>query len=230
MSNRRKHHSVSQKRIPPPIGIQVSFIATFITIIIQFYLFYIGQGIDFDIQLPYKEWFLVFVCILVLRHNLRIVFIDSSASFDIDKSWRKFSLWYLFPLAVMGGLTLITLGLNLYVGSIFLLLYTVLFFLFWVFIMIGMKSLGSKKLLPAGLSAFADVTCILFWSSYLNELVLGIETMKIEGEISNASIAGDGLSGFLIIVVLIISVECTYLYTKPLFERIQKVNQLLKTA
>ena len=114
-----------------PKAIIVTFIASFISIAVKYIIMIFRFGDNaakentpkFEVAM----WIFFFAFLLVIRHQLRVVFIDSVYVRAMEKKSEKLVLGLLLIIATMGGLVFSICGIGLYVVSWFMVIYSSLF-------------------------------------------------------------------------------------------------------
>lgn len=209
-----------------PKAIIVTFVASFISITAKFLLMALIPSVDNTTQegtshLEISNWLLFFIFILVIRHQLRVVFIDSVYVKAMEKKSERAVLGLLLVIAVMGSLVFPICGLGLKATSWFMVIYT------FLFTFLGVCMLGGQRYSPEQqeignenwnlvLSVMIDVGCLGVWF---------LSTTHLKEDKSS-------LSGFvfcLLVIFCFLIYEFKRVFKAAFFERVQQLRFFLGT-
>lgn len=209
-----------------PKAIFASFFATFISLLVTLILIFIKVSlkIETDSSVTYGTVayvLLFFIFILVFRHQLRVVFIDSVYVKSIELGLNKNVLRLLIVTASMGSLVILvffTFGLT--AVSWFMVFYC-LFFIILGLLMLGgqQRSPNEKAVLGenmnAVLSIIIDVFCIILWVLSASQSTNGLS-------LSN------GLLFVLVVITGIIIYEFRAVFENPFVLRVKQLWEMIK--
>ncbi len=211
-------NGISSLTPPKPTGIVISFIAGFVGIGISAVLFYFKPELVAIIgttALP--SWYIFLVVALIIRHQLRVVFIDSTAAIEIKNGFLKAAVSLLIPLAVMGSIALSVTDIHLLIGAIYMFIYSALFTIFWGIILFGINAstVGEyqKKLVKILLPIITDVVLVVFWWYSMSASGSNSEGMPLLGVVACCGMA----------------LEVYQVYGSPFVERIRTVGVYFNT-
>ena len=173
------------QRFGEPKAVTVTFLATFVTIIVTYALYMFDSSIrdyissEKVIQARGDFWILGLVALIVGRHNLRVFFIDSVYSGKGERRDEQRWLFVLFLIAIMGGSVFLIFGYGLVVGSIFMVAYSFLSIILFVLLLLGQAMSRNSSDEPerpqsVALSAIIDVICMVGWGWVIIELIIGL--------------------------------------------------------
>ncbi|MCF1183327.1 hypothetical protein L0E83_07735 [Marichromatium gracile] len=202
-------------------GIVVTFFSALIGTIINVCLFYVKPQITWvQVQNGYQDALVLVIGAMIVRHQLRVVFLDSSAALHIRTGFRKFALWLLMPLGVTGALFLMAFSFSLKTGLIITLAYIVLFLVFWVVLIIGSFFPGAtneekEKRDTAIGGVIVDGAFLAWWVLFFYKVMSGGQ-----GKIDEDNFV------FTILILVFAAVEIAWIYKDSMIERFSQ----LKTA
>ncbi len=215
----------SQERNVLPKAILVTFLSTFISLFIVFLFIYFKGPIeniigDDLLKIKATKWLLFFVFILVIRHQLRVVFIDFVYVKSMEIKLEKIVLWLLLLIAIMGSMVFYIFNYGVLIASWFMVVYTFLFLLLSIFMLGGQKNSPTEKKtkkenINAIISTIIDLFCLIIWL---------IAALKLNNE-------SPELTGFivtLLAILIFIIVEFNIIFMEPFRERIRELWNLIK--
>ena len=233
---------LAQKAKEHPIGIVVTFLAGFLTISVSFVLFYFKDQIEnfMPSPLPYKEWLLLLAFLLAIRHQMRVIFLDSKVGKRIQRDNAKKATRLLVPLTVMGGLGLTFFGYHLMIGSLFMVTYCIVFLVFWRITYKGIEfdSTEKEQTLRTSLAFgfFGDLACVAFWVVHTIVSYQTLERTK-EAQLSQASsqidqsvyLNSDGVIFILLISSVLIGLEFAWVHFRLMRDRFELTVSFLRS-
>ena len=210
------------QRLGEPKAVTVTFLATFVTIIVTFAFYMFDSSIRDYIsseklmQARGDFWILGLVALIVGRHNLRVFFIDSVYSGKGGRRDEQRWLFVLFLIAIMGGSVFLIFGYGLVVGSIFMVAYSFLSIILFVLLLLGQAMSRNSSDEPerhqsVALSAIIDVICMVGWGWVIFELSGG------------APSTSDGRYFVIFIIALFIVTEIKKIFWNAVKDRVRAV-------
>ncbi len=200
-----------------PKAIVVTFLATFISLTITFLIITLKNGFVFDVVNEASKinfWILLLVFILIIRHHLRVIFIDTVYIKLIEKSYEIGIIWLLLFIASMGSIVFLILGFGLKVAALYMLIYSFLFVLLGLSLLAGrITTPKDKKNLNAFWSVFIDIICLISW------LVIYYNTESLEG-----------VFFVCILIIAMISREFYKVFRIPFINRIKEFSEVIKNS
>lgn len=203
-------------------GIVITFFAALIGALINVYLFYIKPEISWvPAQNGYQDVLVLMIGAMMIRHQLRVVFLDSSAALHIRTSFRKLALWILFPLGIVGAVFLMAFAFHIKVGAVITATYTGLFLLFWLVLLIGSFVPGAsdeekERRDTAVWGLIVDAAFLAWWITFFQKIMSGGEG-KIE----------EGNFVFTALIFMFVGGEVAWIYKEPLKERFSQLKAAL---
>lgn len=222
------------QRLTHPTGILITFLASIVSIGVSSALYHFKYSQNPMPDHPESTiWFFCLILILLLRHQFRVVFVDSSAAVHVPPGRLRFSLWLLVPLAVMGSSSLMVFSYDAFLGTQWMMIYSIVFSIFWILLISGVRrdylnqletqATGGdlqavsqikaikRRRINGAIGVFSDIVILLFWALYNPEQGLD------EGMITLAMLS-----------VGIAFYEFGRLYQEPLLERLSYCFTVLK--
>ena len=210
------------QRLGEAKAVTITFLATFVTIMITYALFTFDSSIrnyissDNLIQAKGDIWILGLVSLIVGRHNLRVFFIDSVYSGKGAHGAEQWWLFVLFLIAIMGGSVFLIFGYGLIVGSIFMVAYSFLSIILFLLLLLSQAISGHsldepEKPKSVVLSAVTDLVCLLAWGWVIIELLGGVPSTSDSRYIA------------VVIIGLFIVTEIRKLFWNAIKERLHAV-------
>lgn len=206
------------------IAILVTFLSTFISLTVSFIIISIRNGVihnavfDLNKITQVDFWIIFMIFLLIIRHHLRVIFLDTVYNKLIEKSYDKIVTWLLLLIATMGSVIFLILGFGVTVAALYMLIYSFLFTILGAFMLAGRvtgpeepNKLRDPKNLYAIWSLFIDVVCISLWTLIASR--------------------GESLQGlfFACIVILgMISEEFYLIFKNPFIKRFNEFKVLIK--
>lgn len=203
-------------------GIVVTFFAALFGAVINVYLFYLKPHISWiPAQHGYQDAVMFIIAAMIVRHQLRVVFLDSSAALHIKTKFRKAALWVLFPLGVVGAVFLMSFAFHVKVGILVTIIYTVLFLLFWLILLIGSFIPGAsneeKERRDTALwGLVVDSAFLVWWWNFFHKVMSGGQ-----GKVEEESFV------FTAIILMFVAAEIAGIYKEPLRERYTQLKDAL---
>ena len=157
-----------------PRAILVTFLASFISVTIAFFIIIFEKPLQTMIgedlvEMKAATWLLVFVFILVMRHQLRVIFLDSVYVKSIEINLERVVYWLLLAIATMGSLVFFIFKFGIKIATWYMAVYSALFTVLGI-CMLGGQS-GSPKQREtwkensnAIFSTIVDLICFAIWA------------------------------------------------------------------
>ncbi len=155
-----------------------------------------------------EDMLLVLVLVVLVRHQLRVVFIDSSDAAKLGPLWQKVAVISLIPLAILGGITWLSFGLHNLLGAVVMLAYSLGFACFWIIVMTGTPKSVRADEKPKGAPLLADIGLVVFWIYYIRGFEDGIPP------------AVESFVALVIVVLMLLAHEIYATHREPLKERL----------
>lgn len=209
--------NIQKEKEATPKAILVTFLATFVSLTITFLIIALKNRLAKDVLTEVAQinfWILLLVFILIIRHNLRVVFLDTVYIKLIEKSYEKGIIWLLLFIATMGSIVFLVLGFGLTVAALYMLIYSFLFTILGILMLAGrLTEPKDKKNLNAVWSVIIDIICIVAW------IVILFNTESL-----------DSFFFVSIIILLIVSHEFYKIFMNPFIVRIKEFGVMIKKS
>ncbi len=110
---------------------------------------------------------LLFILVMVIRHQWRVAFYDSSQFTAIDRMFERYVMALLFLTAVIAGILMLLFTYGLRTGAAAMSLYAFFFLIVGILCAIGQTGAEAEKKRKAVVSIFIDLCNLLVWFAVL---------------------------------------------------------------
>jgi len=207
-------------------GIAVNFFAAIVGAILNIALIHLKPALGIE-SVEYELTFILLITLMVVRHHCRVVFIDSATASYIPQGQMKRALRLLFVLVIIGSGLLVYFAYNMVVGAMAALLYSVLFFIFWLILILGAQSARGtvpqkdkkqiqRRFHNASFGFVVDLVILIWWINWTWSVLA-----------TNQTELSDGNTFFTTIVAIIITAEVVIVYREHVLERWRLVTKHL---